>query len=41
MSVLEMRRAVAAGSAPEEVFLLEAPPFATTEELAEGARGLR
>lgn len=36
-----MRRAVAAGCAPEEVFLLEAPPFATTEELAEGARGLR
>lgn len=36
-----MRRAVATGTAPEEAFLQQAPPFATTGELAAGARGLR
>ncbi|WP_278972084.1 TadA family conjugal transfer-associated ATPase [Mobiluncus mulieris] len=41
MSVLAMRRAVATGTAPEEAFLQVAPPFATTSELAAGARGLR
>lgn len=36
-----MRRAVAKGTAPEEAFLQVAPPFATTSELAAGARDLR
>lgn len=36
-----MRRAFATGTEPEEAFLQVAPPFATTSELAAGARDLR